>query len=137
MAKVIRACEVCRCTTEGDSFIGAFHDPADAVGFAVNLQLAMLAACWPDGLSEHPSSMRVALHQLPGYPVGLTDAFHGLRVRAIVHSGIPTAVEVGRWQDYLSPDWQTIHHQHCADCESFALPALVARDFPEWASTVD
>lgn len=84
----------------------------------------MLAANWPDGLSEHPSSKRVASQQLPGYPMGPTDVFNGLRVRAIVHSGIPTAVEVGYWPENLSPDWQTIDHQHCADCESFAFPAL-------------
>ena len=87
--------------TEGDSFTGAFHDPADAVAFAVNLQLAMLHANWPAKLSEHPSSSEIASPQLPGHPVDTPHVFRGLRVRAAVHCGIPTGIEVGYWQDDL------------------------------------
>ncbi|KAK9843076.1 hypothetical protein WJX74_006588 [Apatococcus lobatus] len=79
--------------TEGDSFIGAYHDPADAVAFAVNLQLAMLQADWPLGISEHPSSAEVAPQQQQGHPSDNTHVFRGLRVRAVVHSGIPSAIE--------------------------------------------
>ncbi|CAG9465154.1 unnamed protein product [Pedinophyceae sp. YPF-701] len=35
-------------TTEGDSFLLAFHDPVDALGYAIAVQQALATADWPD-----------------------------------------------------------------------------------------
>ncbi|KAK9861804.1 hypothetical protein WJX84_009388 [Apatococcus fuscideae] len=84
-------------STEGDSFTCAYHDPADALSFVVELQLAVLNADWPPGLSEHPLSADVVSNapDVSGQdPSGQAKhTFRGLRVRAAVHSGIPTALE--------------------------------------------
>ncbi|PNH09354.1 Adenylate cyclase [Tetrabaena socialis] len=40
--------------TEGDAFAVAFHGPDSALDFAVELQVALLAADWPQELLDHP-----------------------------------------------------------------------------------
>ena len=60
--------------TEGDAFMVAFGSPVDAVRFAIELQLALHIASWPEAINTHPSSLAQ-----PG--------FHGLRVRVGVHAG--------------------------------------------------
>ncbi|KAG2494440.1 hypothetical protein HYH03_007492 [Edaphochlamys debaryana] len=42
------------CFTEGDAFAVAFHGPDDALGFAMDLQVALLAADWPQALLLQP-----------------------------------------------------------------------------------
>ncbi|GIL53709.1 hypothetical protein Vafri_9154, partial [Volvox africanus] len=42
--------------TEGDAFAVAFHGPGDALGFALDVQAAMLAADWPPELLDHPEA---------------------------------------------------------------------------------
>ncbi|KAG2494430.1 hypothetical protein HYH03_007482 [Edaphochlamys debaryana] len=42
------------CFTEGDAFAVAFHGPDDALGFAMDLQVALLSAEWPEPLLEQP-----------------------------------------------------------------------------------
>uniref|UniRef100_A0A7S0UVR3 Guanylate cyclase domain-containing protein n=1 Tax=Polytomella parva TaxID=51329 RepID=A0A7S0UVR3_9CHLO len=39
--------------TEGDAFLVAFHEPADAVGWAITTQLALLNREWPRELFRH------------------------------------------------------------------------------------
>jgi len=79
--------------TEGDAFMVAFGSSVDAVRFAIELQLALHIAAWPEEIDTHPS----ALAQ-PG--------FHGLRVRIGVHEG--TAVgrtnPVTGIMDYHGPE---------------------------------
>ncbi|KAG1676448.1 hypothetical protein FOA52_002268 [Chlamydomonas sp. UWO 241] len=41
-------------TTEGDSFLLAFHTPSDALGFAMQLQANLLEAAWEPELLQHP-----------------------------------------------------------------------------------
>ncbi|GFR45632.1 hypothetical protein Agub_g7040, partial [Astrephomene gubernaculifera] len=41
-------------TTEGDAFLVAFHDPVDAVRWALLLQSSLLKLDWPPLLLEHP-----------------------------------------------------------------------------------
>ncbi|GLI67004.1 hypothetical protein VaNZ11_011072 [Volvox africanus] len=45
--------------TEGDAFAVAFHGPGDALGFALDVQAAMLAADWPPELLDHPEACEV------------------------------------------------------------------------------
>ncbi|KAG1678409.1 hypothetical protein FOA52_015176 [Chlamydomonas sp. UWO 241] len=40
--------------TEGDSFLLAFHNPSDALGFAMQLQTSLLEAAWEPELLQHP-----------------------------------------------------------------------------------
>jgi len=39
-------------STQGDSFILAFHEPKSAVQFATQLQLALVEASWPPQLEQ-------------------------------------------------------------------------------------
>lgn len=41
-------------SARSDAFILAFHNPADATRFAVEVQLALCNADWPTQLLEHP-----------------------------------------------------------------------------------
>ena len=63
-------------TTQGDSFILAFHDPVDAVSFALAAQKELYQASWPQALLE-----------LPNTAIDLTKALRGLRVRMGIHQG--------------------------------------------------
>eukprot|EP00755_Sulcionema_specki_P022057 Sspe_Gene.13744::Locus_4721_Transcript_1_1_Confidence_1.000_Length_5612::g.13744::m.13744 len=60
---------------EGDAFVFAFQFPEDAVAWALEGQLALLSAPWPDELLEHP----LASPSLPHW--------RGLRVRMGVMQG--------------------------------------------------
>lgn len=74
-------------TTEGDAFILAFHDPLDAVSWALQVQLALLEAPWPPEIYQHPL----------GKAVSGSDGkllFRGLRVRMAIHTGIPDEIIV-------------------------------------------
>jgi class 3 adenylate cyclase len=61
--------------TEGDAFALAFHDPADAIGFALDTQKALFEADWPEGLLRQPEAREIA------------GTFRGLRVRMAIHHG--------------------------------------------------
>ena len=74
-------------TTEGDAFILAFHDPLDAVGWALHVQLALLEAPWPTEIFQHPLAKLVT-----GSDGKLL--FRGLRVRMAIHTGIPDEIIV-------------------------------------------
>jgi len=66
--------------TEGDSFLVAFHDSLDAVGFCLEVQLALVKeVAWPAELLSHPSAAES--------PDG---SWKGLRVKMGVHTGEAT-----------------------------------------------
>eukprot|EP00798_Chlamydomonas_sp_ICE-L_P009194 gene9194-16333_t len=48
--------------TEGDSFIVAFHTPADALDFAISAQMALLEADWPAELLDSPFGAQVTAY---------------------------------------------------------------------------
>ncbi len=77
-------------STEGDAFLTAFHEAKDAIAFALDLQLELLKATWPRALSSHPACS-MAEHQGPTQELPL---FKGLRLRAAIHSGVPSSIEV-------------------------------------------
>ncbi len=75
--------------TEGDAFMCAFADAADAVGWAVAVQRALVDATWPAPLADG----------------GHEPLWRGLRVRAGVHVGNPDCRPdplTGR-MDYFGP----------------------------------
>lgn len=67
--------------TEGDAFLAAFNDPADAVRWCVAAQEELLLAPWPSGLHEREETRLV-------YRDGKL-VMAGLRVRMGIHTGAP------------------------------------------------
>lgn len=66
--------------TEGDSFNLAFQHPVDALAFALQAQIKLYKADWPDGILKHPD--------------GKEDPslkFRGFRVRFGIHHGPTTS----------------------------------------------
>lgn len=63
-------------TTEGDAFIVAFHDPVDAISFALKTQKELYWADWPQKL--------LSLSQASDDP---QKSLRGLRVRIGIHHG--------------------------------------------------
>ncbi|KAG1660713.1 hypothetical protein FOA52_014333 [Chlamydomonas sp. UWO 241] len=51
--------------TEGDSFLLAFHNPSDALGFALQLQMNLLEAAWEPELLQHPICAPVKMGPSP------------------------------------------------------------------------
>ena len=74
-------------TTEGDAFIVAFHDPIDAIGWALHVQLALLEAPWPSEMLQHEKA------RVETCPDGKL-LFRGLRVRVAINTGIPAEIIV-------------------------------------------
>ena len=70
-----------------DAFIVAFHEVLDAVNFTLNFQQGLLTLQWPEEMLVNSHAM-----QEMRYNGGVL--FKGLRVRAAMHTGIPTAIEV-------------------------------------------
>jgi class 3 adenylate cyclase len=62
-------------TTEGDAFHIAFHEAIDAVGFALEAQMALHHARWSDDILALPEACNDG------------NAFRGLRVRMAIHAG--------------------------------------------------
>ncbi|EFJ39833.1 hypothetical protein VOLCADRAFT_100489 [Volvox carteri f. nagariensis] len=96
-------------TTEGDAFLVAFHDPVDAVRWALLLQSALLKLDWPPLLLEHPLCrprplVPVAAAPPTAAPAGgaggaaasssapLLVLFKGLSVRMGIATGVPSSV---------------------------------------------
>ncbi|KAA6420956.1 MAG: adenylate cyclase [Trebouxia sp. A1-2] len=87
-------------TTEGDAFILAFHDPADAVAWCMATQQALLTAPWPTELiGHHRSSIRTSTKVVDSAERAVHLAasevlFRGLRVRMGIGTGIIEKVQV-------------------------------------------
>ena len=73
--------------TEGDAFMVAFHDPIDAIGWALHVQLALLEAPWPSELLQQPPA------KLETCKDGKL-LFRGLRVRMAINTGVPAGIIV-------------------------------------------
>ncbi|KAG2496557.1 hypothetical protein HYH03_005380 [Edaphochlamys debaryana] len=56
MREAVAALRGYESSTEGDSFLLAFHAPEDALGFCLRAQHALLAAPWPPALLELPGA---------------------------------------------------------------------------------
>lgn len=80
-------------STEGDAFTMAFHDPIDAISWALEVQHKLLLLDWPDALLSHDDAKE---ESGPGAATNTQAAvfFRGLRVRMAVHTGTPDALQV-------------------------------------------
>ena len=66
-------------STEGDCFVHAFHDPMDAVAWAITTQQALLTAPWPRPLERHektcirltPAAAAASAHCVQGHKPAL------------------------------------------------------------------
>ena len=86
-------------TTEGDAFLVAFHEPVDAVRWALLLQSALLKLDWPPLLLEHSLCRPRPLVPVAGLgkdgagrDAPLLVLFKGLAVRMGIATGVPSAV---------------------------------------------
>ena len=73
--------------TEKDTFIVAFHDPIDAIGWALHVQLALLEAPWPSDLLQQAQAKMETCQD--GKLL-----FRGLRVRMAINTGVPAEIIV-------------------------------------------
>jgi len=74
--------------TEADMFVVAFHDPIDAIGWCLHVQLALLEAPWPSDLLQQPQA------KVENCQDGKL-MFRGLRVRMAINTGVPAEIIVG------------------------------------------
>ncbi|KAK9862122.1 hypothetical protein WJX84_008467 [Apatococcus fuscideae] len=84
--------------TEGDAFVLSFHDPLDGVRFVIDLQKELLKVAWPAELLQRPQAASVSV---PG-PNGEYLIFAGLRLRAVLHTGWPTKIEMHQTTRHIS-----------------------------------
>lgn len=83
----IKSAKHMQVTTHDSSFTVAFHDPIDAIGWALHVQLALLQTPWPQELLEQPQA------GLASCPTG-KQIFRGLRVRMAINTGVPAEIIV-------------------------------------------
>ena len=83
----------------------AFHDPIDAIGWALQVQLALLEAPWPPELLQHEKAC------VETCPEGKL-LFRGLRVRVAINTGIPSEIIV-----------RALGSLHLVDCRCLASHA--------------
>lgn len=94
---VMLGCDVTRCTmlccvtlqvtTQDGSVTVAFHDPIDAISWALHAQLALLEAPWAAELLDQPQA-RI------GTCASGRTIFRGLRVRMAINTGVPAEIIV-------------------------------------------
>ena len=77
--------------TEGDAFTMAFHDPIDAIAWALDVQHKLLALPWPAALLTQTDAKEQ--FSPPFMPIKRL-LFRGLRVRMAMHTGKPEAIQV-------------------------------------------
>ncbi|DBA84440.1 TPA: hypothetical protein ACH3X1_006072 [Trebouxia sp. C0004] len=77
--------------TEGDAFTMAFHDPIDAIAWALDVQHRLLLLPWPSELLTQADAKEV--YSPPFMPIRRL-MFKGLRVRMAMHTGNPEAIQV-------------------------------------------
>ena len=68
-------------------FIVAFHDPIDAIGWCLHVQLALLEAPWPSDLLQQPQA------KVENCQDGRL-MFRGLRLRMAINTGVPAEIIV-------------------------------------------
>ncbi|KAK9815654.1 hypothetical protein WJX72_007454 [[Myrmecia] bisecta] len=77
-------------TTEGDAFTMAFHDPIDAIGWALHVQYKLLQLPWPAELLTHHR----AAEEKAMVDDEETVIFRGLRVRMGINTGVPEYLQM-------------------------------------------
>lgn len=79
-------------TTEGDSFILAFHEVVDAAAFCLAAQESLLYQAWPAELLDQPESCTIVRES--GVSGKSEVIYRGLRIRMGMHTGTPSSVMV-------------------------------------------
>ena len=69
----------------------AFHDPIDAISWALDVQHKLLLLPWPPMLLSHADAKE---QYSPGFLPKQVLLFKGLRVRMAMHTGKPDAIQV-------------------------------------------
>lgn len=69
----------------------AFHDPIDAISWALEVQHKLLLLPWPEELLTHADAKDA---HMPGLVTEKGLLFRGLRVRMALHTGLPDALQV-------------------------------------------
>ena len=82
---------VLQVSTEGDAFTMAFHDPIDAISWALDVQHKLLLLPWPQELLNHADAKE---RYTPAFLPKQILLFKGLRVRMAMHTGKPDAIQV-------------------------------------------
>lgn len=67
----------------------AFHDPIDAIAWALNVQHRLLTLPWPAEILKHPEAAKQFAADDAETPI-----FCGLRVRMSIHTGKPDSIQV-------------------------------------------
>ena len=105
----------------------SFHDPIDGVQFVHALQHELLKLPWPERLLEQAPAASVM------NPDGGVLLFAGLRLRAVLHTGWPTTIEVQRSYHMHATYIKFLHHVgllsqapvHFADYNAVILVGLL------------
>ena len=74
----------------------AFHDPIDAIAWALNVQHRLLLLPWPAEILEHPECIKQTAPDKMG-----PNIFCGLRVRMAIHTGKPESIQVNLFHDHI------------------------------------
>ena len=69
----------------------AFHDPIDAIAWALDVQHRLLLLPWPAELLTQPDAKE---QYSPSFMPIKRQLFKGLRVRMALHTGKPEAIQV-------------------------------------------
>ena len=88
---VVICCACVQVLTEGDAFTMAFHDPIDAIAWALDVQHRLLLLPWPAELLTQADAKE--MYSPPFMPIRRL-MFKGLRVRMAMHTGKPEAIQV-------------------------------------------
>lgn len=110
--------------TEGDAFTMAFHDPIDAIAWALNVQHRLLLLPWSPDILEHPECMKQ--HAAGGAGPAI---FAGLRVRMAIHTGKPDSIQV--WcpaSGWFGVQLSCASHASCCALTMYTLLVLLLPD---------
>lgn len=106
----------------------AFHDPLDAVSWALEVQHRLLLLDWPADLLSQPDA---ALQCCQDQQMHDIVVFKGLRVRIAMHCGRPDAVQVSASRTSVHAGGLHLTYVHSVICNDDAY-----LDSPRNAHTV-
>ncbi|KAG2434341.1 hypothetical protein HYH02_012359 [Chlamydomonas schloesseri] len=114
--------------TEGDAFAVCFHGPDDALGFALDVQMALLEQPWPRELLQQPDAAEVwVMRRSPttttAAPAAAAPQQHQQQASTVAMplaalSRLPSSLGRLGQQQHLQ-----LHHLHSPDTAALPLPA--------------
>ena len=91
----------------------AFHDPIDAISWALEVQHKLLLLPWPQPLLTQADAKE---EYTPESLAKQALLFKGLRVRMAMHTGVPDALQVCQGFSFSCPcilESSLLHNFHC------------------------